>query len=297
LNEQLNPELTPFQRRYVSQVKRCEDLERKLRFFASECDKFELTLESAGDVEDFISKTYPEPVIAPPSSVGFDDETIVSYQSSADPRKQTSVMFDNIESEFYDRVQSGPEVLDAESATGDSVASSVNLRTSFRDKPRKRLLEKLDARLDVYEKQLRELNELSERLTRECNEKIELQEILDKSRKCLMLDTPRLAAMQLEQNNEDDEDEEQLTTSLIEAEGGPSYDDIRFSSITGVVATDERSSFERIIFRATRGNCFVRFVNINDPITDPYTGFEVDKSVFIIFYQSLSIENKLKKNL
>ena len=287
--------MTPFQRRYVSQVKRCEDLERKLRFFASECDKFELTLESAGDVEDFISKTYPEPVIAPASSVGFDDETIVSYQSSADPRKQTSVMFDNIESEFYDRVQSGPEVLDAESATVDSVASSVNLRTSFRDKPRKRLLEKLDARLDVYEKQLRELNELSERLTREYNEKVELQEILDKSRKCFMLDTPRLAAMQLEQNNEDDEDEEQLTTSLIEAEGGPSYDDIRFSSITGVVATDERSSFERIIFRATRGNCFVRFVNINDPITDPYTGFEVDKSVFIIFYQSLSIENKLKK--
>jgi V-type H+-transporting ATPase subunit a len=36
----LNPELTPFQRRYVSYVKRCDELERKLRFFAMEIDKF-----------------------------------------------------------------------------------------------------------------------------------------------------------------------------------------------------------------------------------------------------------------
>jgi len=71
--------------------------------------------------------------------------------------------------------------------------------------------------------------------------------------------------------------------------------DMRFSSITGVVSTEERPNFERMIFRATRGNCFVRFAPIKQPITDPETGQLTEKSVFIIFYKSESIEIKLKK--
>jgi len=70
---------------------------------------------------------------------------------------------------------------------------------------------------------------------------------------------------------------------------------MRFSSITGVVASDEKARFERMIFRATRGNCFVRFAPIKQPITDPISGELVEKSVFIIFYKSASIEAKLKK--
>jgi hypothetical protein len=50
----LNPDLTPFQRRYVSFVRRCDELERKLRFFGNECDNFGLSLETAGDVESFL---------------------------------------------------------------------------------------------------------------------------------------------------------------------------------------------------------------------------------------------------
>lgn len=53
----LNPDLTPFQRRYVSYVRRCDELERKLRFFSHECDNFGLTLESAGDVDSFLEST------------------------------------------------------------------------------------------------------------------------------------------------------------------------------------------------------------------------------------------------
>jgi len=50
-----------------------------------------------------------------------------------------------------------------------------------------------------------------------------------------------------------------------------------------------------MIFRATRGNCFVRFAPIKQPITDPGTGELVEKSVFIVFYKSVSIETKIKK--
>ena len=53
----LNPDLTPFQRRYVSYVRRCDELERKLRFFGNECDNFGLNLETAGDVSDFLDSS------------------------------------------------------------------------------------------------------------------------------------------------------------------------------------------------------------------------------------------------
>jgi hypothetical protein len=33
--QQLNPELTPFQRRFVTELKRCDEMERKLRLFRS----------------------------------------------------------------------------------------------------------------------------------------------------------------------------------------------------------------------------------------------------------------------
>ena len=53
----LYPELTPFQRCYGSYVKNCNELERKLRFFGVECEKFNLEMDSAGDVEGFIESS------------------------------------------------------------------------------------------------------------------------------------------------------------------------------------------------------------------------------------------------
>ena len=38
--------------------------------------------------------------------------------------------------------------------------------------------------------------------------------------------------------------------------------DMRFSSITGVVSTEEKVRVEHMIFRATHGNCYVRFAPI-----------------------------------
>lgn len=220
----LNPDLTPFQRRYVSYVKRCDELERKLRFFANECDKFNLELEPAGDIETFINS---------PTIGGGSDKT-------------------------------GAQ-----------------------------LLETLEVELESYENQLKELNSYSEKLTIEYNEKVELQEVLEKARKFFMTDAPRLAVSELS-SAKYGRGNDGRTETLLGDEGGLDLD-MRFSSITGVVSTEEKARFERMIFRATRGNCFVRFAAIKQPITDPNTGELVEKSVFIVFYKSASIESKLKK--
>ena len=49
-----------------------------------------------------------------------------------------------------------------------------------------------------------------------------------------------------------------------------------------------------MLFRATRGNCYVRFADIEEPLVDA-VGNEIQKVVFIIFYKSTAIEGKIKR--
>mmetsp|Transcript_17822 Transcript_17822/g.27051 ORF Transcript_17822/g.27051 Transcript_17822/m.27051 type:complete len:879 (-) Transcript_17822:74-2710(-) len=224
----LNPDLTPFQRRYVSYVRRCDELERKLRFFGNECDNFGLKLDTAGDIDTF---------------------------------------------------------LESSSGSGRAITAGGG------DKKGTQLLESLEVELDGYESQLRELNAYSEKLTREYNEKVELQEVLEKARRFFMTDAPRLAVSELSTGRPGSA--EGLLAGAHDDEARDM--DMRFSSITGVVSTEEKVRFERMIFRATRGNCYVRFAPIKQPITDPETGSLIEKCVFIVFFKSLSIETKLKK--
>ena len=50
----LNPELTPFQRRYVSFIKRCDEIERKIRYVSGESKKMHVPIQPAGSVEHFL---------------------------------------------------------------------------------------------------------------------------------------------------------------------------------------------------------------------------------------------------
>ncbi len=50
----LNPELTPFQRRYVSYVKRCDEIERKIRYLNGEVKKMGVPVQPAGSVDSFV---------------------------------------------------------------------------------------------------------------------------------------------------------------------------------------------------------------------------------------------------
>ena len=51
----LNPELTAFQRRYVQYVKRCDEIERKIRFVHGEVKKMHVPVQPAGSVSSFIN--------------------------------------------------------------------------------------------------------------------------------------------------------------------------------------------------------------------------------------------------
>lgn len=67
------------------------------------------------------------------------------------------------------------------------------------------------------------------------------------------------------------------------------------SFLTGTIAREKIHSFERLLFRATRGNCIVRFADLAEPLMDPETDMYVHKSVFIVFFAGVAVKVKITK--
>lgn len=217
----LNPELTPFQRRYMTYIKRCDELERKLRFLKKEVDKFGLNTENPHGVEGFL---------------------------------QTHTL------------------------------QGKDARTGAY------LLEHLETTLGNFEKELIELNGYNEKISKEYNDKVEFQEVLSKCRGFFVTELPRLASGNSQGSNT-------FSDGFQEMEGGNSRRttdrDMRFSFTAGVLNMSDKTRFERMLFRATRGNCYVRFQEIERKIVDAMTGEESSKAVFIIYYKAEQIEKKI----
>lgn len=53
----LNPDLTPFQRRYVAYIKRCDEIERKIRYVHGEVKKMSVPVQPAGSIESFVNNS------------------------------------------------------------------------------------------------------------------------------------------------------------------------------------------------------------------------------------------------
>ncbi|CAE7833551.1 VHA-a2, partial [Symbiodinium microadriaticum] len=72
-------------------------------------------------------------------------------------------------------------------------------------------------------------------------------------------------------------------------------DEMSFTNIAGVLPVTDRARFERMLFRSTRGNCYVRFADIEEPIHDAASDTDIHKVVFIVFFKSAAIETKVKR--
>jgi len=225
----LNPELTPFQRRYVAYIKRCDEIERKIRYVHGEVKKMNVPVQSAGSIEHFV-------------------ENAVSNDGT-----------------------------------------SANT-----------LLESLESKLDHYEQQLLDLNKYNKKLTEEYNNKVEFHQVLLKARTFFMAEVYSL--QQDGSNHSDTHMPLTLKGGLNAVNAQPLVDEetagdreLQFSSITGVLPSADRTRFERMLFRSTRGNCYVRFSDSELVLDDTNSGTCVSKVVFIIFYKSAAIESKIKR--
>lgn len=155
-----------------------------------------------------------------------------------------------------------------------------------------RLAEILDT-LSSKEQELLSLNKQYARLVEEHNEKLELKFVLQEA-----LRQRRMGDGYVPSIGRDGEDE------------GGSSARIRFTRVTGVIDSRERVAFERMVFRFSRGSCFLRFFDIFEGdnrkesaddvrkpalFLDPRTGKGVSKMVFIAVFPGSSLKEKLHK--
>eukprot|EP01126_Amoeba_proteus_P061037 TRINITY_DN8152_c0_g2_i5.p1 TRINITY_DN8152_c0_g2~~TRINITY_DN8152_c0_g2_i5.p1 ORF type:complete len:853 (-),score=109.04 TRINITY_DN8152_c0_g2_i5:68-2626(-) len=138
-------------------------------------------------------------------------------------------------------------------------------------------LTELENKFEDLEKQLNDLNNHHAALNRSSLQLTELQHVLE-----LAEETRNL---KVEDIGEAD--------TPVQGEDGPFQ--IKFLSVSGVVERSRFNNFENILFRASRGNLYMKYEPIKTPIRDPVTGQLSLKNVFIIFYQGERLGSKIRK--
>mmetsp|Transcript_19821 Transcript_19821/g.29639 ORF Transcript_19821/g.29639 Transcript_19821/m.29639 type:complete len:859 (+) Transcript_19821:31-2607(+) len=68
-----------------------------------------------------------------------------------------------------------------------------------------------------------------------------------------------------------------------------------YSYICGVIPVSQQLFFTRMLYRLSRGNAFVRYVDIDEALIDPISGQSVNKSVFYIVSIGRGLSEKLSK--
>uniref|UniRef100_A0A8C3K348 V-type proton ATPase subunit a n=1 Tax=Calidris pygmaea TaxID=425635 RepID=A0A8C3K348_9CHAR len=85
------------------------------------------------------------------------------------------------------------------------------------------------------------------------------------------------------------------TSGLLELRSTPAAAAAKLGFTAGVIKRERMIPFERLLWRACRGNIYLRYTEMDTPLEDPVTREEVKKNVFIIFYQGEQLKQKIKK--
>ena len=200
----LNPDTSAFQRKFVNEVRRCDEMERKLRFLEKEIKKDDIPMMDSGD-----SPEAPQP----------------------------------------------REMID------------------------------LEATFEKLEHELQEVNQNAEALKKNFLELTELKHILRKTQQ-FFEEQDQMEGGPVGQHQQLISDDGQAAQT-----GG-----LQLGFVAGVILRERLPAFERMLWRACRGNVFLRQAEIEDPLEDPQLGGdEVYKSVFIIFFQGEQLKSRVKK--
>ncbi|XP_058829554.1 V-type proton ATPase 116 kDa subunit a 1-like [Topomyia yanbarensis] len=191
----LNADINVFQRKYTSEIRRCEEMERKINYIRRELTKDEVTTPD-------LSENIP-------------------------------------------RTPNSREIID------------------------------LEAALEKTENEIMELSENSNALLQNYMELIELKSVLEKTQGFF---SDKSAVQNLEGTG-----------------GDPNNENKPLGFVAGVIPRERIIGFERMLWRVSRGNVFLRQAPIDKPLTDPRSGDEVHKIVFVAFFQGEQLKSRVKK--
>ncbi|XP_013138910.1 PREDICTED: V-type proton ATPase 116 kDa subunit a isoform 1 isoform X1 [Papilio polytes] len=162
--------------------------------------------------------------------------------------------------------------------------------------PQPREMIDLEATFEKLENELREVNQNAEALKRNYLELTELKHILRKTQ--VFFDEHEGGANTTES----------MTRALISDDPNKHMGHVQLGFrdkqesleflpcfVAGVILRERIPAFERMLWRACRGNVFLRQAEIDSPLEDPSSSDQVYKSVFIIFFQGDQLKTRVKK--
>ncbi|OMO75275.1 Vacuolar proton ATPase [Corchorus olitorius] len=157
-------------------------------------------------------------------------------------------------------------------------------------------LDNLEVKLGELEADLIEMNGNQEKLQRSYNELIEYKLVLQKAGEFFQSAQSSAAAKQREAEAEQRGEGSIDSPLLLEQEmvTDPSKQ-VKLGFISGLVTREKSLAFERILFRATRGNVFLKQSVVEGHVIDPASGEKVEKNVFVVFYSGERARNKIMK--
>lgn len=142
----------------------------------------------------------------------------------------------------------------------------------------------LESVLEKLEGELQEANKNLQTLRQNFLELTELKHLLKKTQDFFETET-----------NLPDDFFNEDTSGLLELRSTPAAVAAKLGFIAGVIKRERLVPFERLLWRACRGNIYLRFSEMDAPLEDPITKEEMKKNVFIIFYQGEQLRLKIKK--
>lgn len=175
--------------------------------------------------------------------------------------------------------------------------SKANLLSSMRPVMQPDIeLEELEIQLAEHEHELIEMNSNSEKLRLSYNELLEFKIVLQKAGDFLVSSgSHAVSERELDENVYSNNDYVE-TSSLIEQEMRPGRSDqsgLRF--ISGIICKSKALRFERMLFRATRGNMLFNQAPADEDIVDPVSRETVEKTVFVVFFSGEQARTKILK--
>uniref|UniRef100_A0A803PWI9 V-type proton ATPase subunit a n=1 Tax=Cannabis sativa TaxID=3483 RepID=A0A803PWI9_CANSA len=158
-------------------------------------------------------------------------------------------------------------------------------------------LEQLEVQLAEHEHELMEINSNSDKLQQSYNELLEFKMVLQKASGFLVSNKTHTVPEERElDENIYSNDSYVETASLLEQEvrpGRSGQSGLRF--ICGIVCKSKGLSFERMLFRATRGNMLFNQAPADEDIMDPLSNDMVEKMVFVVFFSGEQARTKILK--
>lgn len=148
--------------------------------------------------------------------------------------------------------------------------------------PNPRDIINLEARFEKTENEISEFSQNAVNLKSNFLELTELKQVLEK--------TQGFFAEQEGALNMDS-----LRKTLVPEETTQAQGRGRLGFVAGVIQRERVAGFERMLWRISRGNVFLRQTEINTTLEDPSTGNPLYKTVFVAFFQGEQLKSRIKK--